>query len=196
MGLSPTQWIAIITFVLAVIATTQAIIYGLMLRTTHRVERAYVYVDGIIGLEGFDELDKKPTIVFKVRNSGRTPARILAYNAMYWPDELPKRMPLDAKELIPFDTSVVSNQEHVLAVGLSGNTSAKDIEMFKEAAKGLRPLFVFGRVVYRDRFQWFKKRYANFCFKLTPRDPLPTDAPGTHSFGFDAVPEGYNDADW
>src|SRR5689334_9666562 len=53
LTLSANTWIAIFTVVLAVVAALQALIYFLQLRTTHRAERAYVYVDGISNLENF-----------------------------------------------------------------------------------------------------------------------------------------------
>ena len=85
--------IAIATVALAALAAIQALIYIAMLRTTHRAERAYVYVESIVDVQDL-RAGGSPSFSFKVKNSGRTPARIIGYNAVYWPNKLPKKMPL------------------------------------------------------------------------------------------------------
>ena len=90
--------------------------------------------------------------------------------------------------------SVFSEQHHDVAVVMKNPNTSEEIERFREAAEGNGTIFIFGRVIYRDQFQWLRRRYANFCFRLTPRPRAATDPPGTHPYGFDIVPYGYNDA--
>ncbi len=78
-----TDPIVLLTVVLAVCAAIQIRIYFLQLRTTHRMERAYIH---IANMDRFDHVgtDQRPYVSVKVKNYGRTPARILAYNAGYF----------------------------------------------------------------------------------------------------------------
>src|SRR5712692_9361699 len=102
LGLSPNAWIALFTFVLIGVAGMQALIYFLQLRTTHRVERAYVYVNAITSFTAYRPRSR-PEITFEVINSGRTPAHILSYGAAMWfrgPTVMHPPMPLEDFHLL------------------------------------------------------------------------------------------------
>lgn len=51
-----------------------------------------------------------------------------------------------------------------------------------------KTLIVFGKIRYRDQFQWWRTRYTNFCFQLDP------GATPHVSFGFVLTPDSFNDA--
>ena len=76
------QSIANLTAALAALAFVQTLIFVSQLWSTHRVERAYVHIRDIAS---FDHVgtNNKPYLAVKLRNSGRTPARIHSYNAGY-----------------------------------------------------------------------------------------------------------------
>lgn len=194
-GFSPNAWVAFFTLALVGVAILQVAIYALWLRTTHRAERAYVYIDGISGLEQFGR-DLSPTIQIDVKNSGRTPARILASNVVYWVERegkrLPRKMPLKQHHLRTMDFWMITGRTLPVTVGFKEPITASE---FDDVVAGKRKFFVFGQVLYRDRFQWWKKRYTNFSFVLDLRRPLPIDDPkGGQAFGFSIANDSYNDA--
>lgn len=83
-GLDVDDWIGIFTGVLVVIGIVQAFIYALMLRTTKAIERAWVHVETLnieppVDRRAADERGDR-TIAIGLRNSGRTPARIVEAN--------------------------------------------------------------------------------------------------------------------
>jgi hypothetical protein len=194
LGHSPNVWVAILTVVLAVIAAIQALIYFLQLRTTHRAERAYAYVDGISDLTDFGP-DLAPTMLFDVKNSGRTPARILASNAAFVIPRKGKRLPPNFPKKFPLRTTdfwMITGRTLPFDVGFKEKITAEE---FRAVLSGDLELFVFGRVEYRDRFQWWGRHYTNFCFVLDLRKRLPSDPKGTtHAFGFSIANNSYNDA--
>ena len=99
-------------------------------------------------------------------------------------------MPLRDSDLIEVDFSMVSAQEFPLTVGFNTPIIAAQ---FEGVISGQQEAFIFGLVRYRDQFQRFRTRYANFTFQFEHR-PLPTDAPGTTGFGFNIAPKAYNDS--
>ncbi len=112
-NLSPNAWMAIFTVVLVGVASIQALIYGLQLRTVHRVERAYVYVNAITAFTGY-ETNSRPDLTFEVINSGRTPAHILSYGAAMWFREkgiAKPPMPLKDSDLLTLGFHMVTNQK-------------------------------------------------------------------------------------
>ena len=81
--------------------------------------------------------------------------------------------------------------QHEIPIGV-GIKDPINRPTFDDILSGKQRLILFGRVVYRDRFQRGRaSRYSDFCFELDPTR-IPGEPPD--SFGFKVVPRGYNDA--
>jgi hypothetical protein len=183
---------SLLTAGLVIIAAVQVGVYLQILASSHRVDRAYIFIDAIVGLEGFGD-GRDPTFTFRIKNLGKTPGQVVAYNAMYVPGPLPVKMPLKDSDLRRVDLSIASNQEHTFAIGMRAAITYDDL---LRAIDGQRP-FVIARVLYRDRFQlpFTTSRYSNFCATISlRRDRVPGEPPDATVFGFDLNTDSFNDA--
>lgn len=77
LGLTVAAWTAVFALGLLIVASIQARIYCLMHRTTKVIERAWVSLET---LEISVHPDHSRTITVGLKNSGRTPARIITAN--------------------------------------------------------------------------------------------------------------------
>lgn len=77
-GLTTTGWMFIQTIAIFIVGMVQACIYGLMWRNSKIVESAYVSLDDLEVEQSIAGLDH--FIVVTLRNSGKTPARIIDAN--------------------------------------------------------------------------------------------------------------------
>jgi hypothetical protein len=83
-GLNVEGWLGVFTGALVVVGIAQASIYALMHRTTKAIERAWVHVETLnieppVDRRAADERGDR-TIAIGLKNSGRTPARIVKAN--------------------------------------------------------------------------------------------------------------------
>jgi hypothetical protein len=179
--LSPTQWIACTTVVLAVIATIQACIYAAMHRTNKDIERAYVTMShrppglNIVKADPAQVLFGADTrgcgIVIEIKNYGRTPARIT--------DALIKFLPVPEGETLPnepdYSDPLPREQTGFFLV-------AGDFFMFQggyliqnwNRVRSLKDvtLYVFGYVDYLDKFD--RRHRAGYGRVFDPALDNPT----------------------
>ncbi len=189
-----TEPLAGITVLLALIAIIQVSVYLAMHSTTKRVERAYVYVNAITSFEDYGP-EQRPSATFEVINSGRTPARILKFGATmihrYVGSPLERPMPENELNLVEMDFHMVHGQHSDHGVTFE----PVDVEQFKCAMNRTCVMYIFGRVVYRDRFQKWGSRYANFTFEMEHRKRIIDDPGEGPIIGFNIANKAYNDAD-
>ena len=98
-------------------------------------------------------------------------------------------MPITSSHLQAFNIRVPTETEIPIGVGIAAPITAP---IFAAILAGKKKLIVFGKVAYRDQFQWWGTRFTHFCFELDPT-PKPSEAPGSYGFVINA--SGWNDAD-
>jgi hypothetical protein len=187
-----TEVIATLTKILAAVGVIQMLIYAIALRTTHRVERAYVLPTGMISdFETTFVVGTKPSLGVEFKNYGKTPARIVGFNSGLWSKPLPKLNPM-RKYVKPFPAWLASDQTHFFAATPREPLSQSE---YDNAINATPPMYLIGRIVYRHQFQlWFTpSQYTDFCLKLGQRED-PNTSPGTSVVGFEMVPDGFNKA--
>jgi hypothetical protein len=165
--LTATQWIAITTVVLAIIATIQACIYGAMHNANKVAERAYVAMShhppGIrvhserLPSDGGEERWRhNVTLRVKVTNHGNTPARVTRslVQVLLTNDEFPQ-LPNYAEELARRgQVSLVKDGNYTITTPYEfkstggASFSAAFAELFTEGHR----LYVIGYVDYIDKF--------------------------------------------
>lgn len=180
---TPTEWIAILTVVLAATGVLQTLIYGDTHRTTKVVERAYVDIShDSPGLQ-MGHSDIRFSVA--VRNHGRTPAEVaqpvmmlqLAEHDVVLPTELPYGHPPSTPP-----SAFLMPSETFHRWELRPQFPADVVQMLQT---GERILWLIGYVDYIDRFgQRYRSGYA--------RRYIPTPLPNTvNNLVFELQP-GYN----
>jgi hypothetical protein len=165
--------IAILTGVLVTVGVIQAAIYGLMLRTTHRVERGYVYAKRVALFNNF-AVGEAPMLGIEIINGGKTPVRILrtgghiCYVNPTTRKAEPSDGPINDADLMDTNLYLVPEQNQVLVSGLKDVITQDD---FDAVNTGETLLWLYGKLRYRDQFKWKfgRTNFLEFTFEYMPQ---------------------------